>query len=234
MDRNRWWILGTVLLIGIVGGMGWLLGISPKLDETRAASMEQVAVEAENASYEIQLASLKKQFEGIDNLRADLAALRQAVPSQADIPVFIGQLDSIAQQDQVTLTAISVSDAQPYLPEVADPAVVAPPSTNGSADRSEPTPSPTGPGETTLSGAAQRDLVTAEKFVAIPISLTVDGSYGNVLDFIEGLQKGDRLVMVTTFDVTAAAAETPDSVTATIAAFIYVLLDPIAVDAPTG
>ncbi|TFD80993.1 hypothetical protein E3T48_04560 [Cryobacterium fucosi] len=68
-----------------------------------------------------------------------------------------------------------------------------------------------------------------------------------MLDFIEGLQKGTRLVLVTTFSTLPAVAPAPadaggrgagavssasDVVTATISALVYVLLDPSAAPVP--
>src|SRR5680860_1093571 len=104
MDKNRLWMLGAALLIGIASVLGWLLGISPKLDEARTAKTEQVAVEAQNSAYESELTELKEQFENIGELKQELVLLRRAIPGAAEIPAFVGQLDAIAQRHQVTLT----------------------------------------------------------------------------------------------------------------------------------
>lgn len=236
MDRNRLWVLGAALLIGIMAVLGWMLGVSPKLDEARAANADRVTVETQNSAYELQLATLKKQFENIGDLRADLAALRQAVPSEADMPAFVGQLDAIAEQHQVTLTEISVDDAEPYVPVAAAAPVPADASAASSGDSAAgataaPAAAPAATAAAAATAPVVSGLVTAENFIAVPISLSVDGSYDNVLDFIEGLQKGKRLVMVTKFDTAAAAS---DSVTAKISAFVYVLLNPNAATTPAG
>lgn len=243
MDINRLWVLGSVILIGATAVLGWVLGISPMLSESSVANAERVAVEAQNSTYESQAATLKKKFDGIGDLKSDLAALKLAVPEAADIPAFLAQLDAIAQQHQVTLTAISVSDAQPYVPVVVAPVVTEATPAEGTAPTSTPAPT-TAPTATEVAAAlapVPNKLITASNFVSVPISLTVSGSYGNVMDFIEGLQKGERLVMVTTFATSAAeaapsatqdAANTPpaasDQVTTTISTLIYVLLDPAA------
>lgn len=215
MNVNRLWVLGAVLLMSVVGLIGWSLGISPKLGESRDATAERVAVEAQNTSYELQLATLKQQFESIDGLRIDLADLRQAVPQGANMPQFVGQLDSIALQNAVTLTTITVSDAQSYAPAVA---ATAPPTAAPAAPPAEAAADASAP------GPAADNAAPAGNFIAVPISLAVKGGYQNVLDFISGLQQGQRLVTVSAF-TTTANADAPGTVTGTITALIYVLVN---------
>ena len=228
MNVNRLWVLGAVLLMSVVALMGWSLGISPMLSESRDATAERVAVEAQNTSYELQLATLKQQFESIDDLRLDLADLRQAVPQGANIPQFVGQLDSIALQNTVALTTITVSDAQSYASALATTAApeAAPPAEGAAAAV---------PAEDAAAAGAAADpavpvtpaVAPADNLIAVPISLSVEGGYQNVLDFISGLQQGERLVTVNAFGTTATA-DAPGMVTGTITALIYVLLNDAA------
>ena len=254
MDLNRLWVLGSVLLIAATAALGWLLGISPKLSEASLADADRVAVETLNSASARKVAALKAAFENIGELNGELSALRLAVPNAAEIPAFVTQLDSIAEQHQVTLADISVSDAQAYVPLIAPPSAIAaevPP-----ADiEATPTPAPTLASAPTAAEVAAAlvpvpdALITAENFVSVPVSLTVFGSYGKVLDFIESLQKGTRLVMVTTFATARMETSDPagpainstsiietsaasEQVTTTISALIYVLLDQ-ATAAPT-
>ncbi|MEO6201500.1 MAG: hypothetical protein ABIX44_10095, partial [Cryobacterium sp.] len=182
------------------------------------------------------------QFEGIDKLRAELADLRETVPSGAEIPAFIGQLDKIAQAQDVTLSSITVSNAEPYVPVVAmtptDPAPVEGAAAGDSA-AAAPIDAATAAAAAADAAAAAavpapvvNDLITATNFVAVPISLTVSGTYEKTLDFVEGLQKGTRLVMVTT--VTTTKPEATSGITSTISGFIYVLLDQNAGAATTA
>jgi Tfp pilus assembly protein PilO len=257
MDKNRLWVLGAVLVIGAVVLMGWVLGISPKLAEIRAADADRVSVEAQNSASELKLTTLKKQFESMGSLKDDLVALRSAVPNGADIPAFVAQLDTISQQNHVTITEISVSDAQPYVPVVvAAPAPAAAAPAGGStpaptAAAAAPVPAPAA--APTVAAPVPSGGVTAANFVSVPITLTVDGSYANALEFIDGLQKGTRLALVTTFKTAPAAKSSAagpatgsnnalavtsapsGAVTTTISALIYVLLDSNApVATPAG
>ena len=224
MNVNRLWVLGAVLLMSVVALMGWSLGISPKLGEARDATAERVAVEAQNTSYELQLATLKQQFESIDDLRVDLADLRESVPQGANIPQFVGQLDSIALQNTVKLTTITVSDAQSYAAALATTAApeAAPPAAGAAAAA---VPAAGAAAATADAAVPVAPVVTpADNLIAIPISLSVEGGYQNVLDFISGLQQGERLVTVSAFGTTASA-DAPSMVTGTITALVYVLLN---------
>ncbi len=41
-------------------------------------------------------------------------------------------------------------------------------------------------------------LITAENFVAIPVSIEISGEYSAILNFVKGLQSRDRLFLVST------------------------------------
>ena len=241
MNMNRMWVLGAVLLIGVVAVLGWMLGISPNLSEARAAKAEQATVEAQNTEFEAQLATLKTQFESISDLRAELSDLRESVPNGPDLPAFVGQLGDIADEHRVTLSQITVSDAQPYVPVIAAPVPEAAPAegaTGGATEGAAEGDTEAAPDDAAAAAAAAAEaaaaaavpapvvnpLVTAQNFVAVPISIEVDGSYEDVLAFVEGLQKGKRLVMVTTFQTSEEADS--GNVTGTLTAFVYVLIDP--------
>lgn len=231
MDRNRLWILGTVLLIVATVMLGWMLGIAPKLSEARAANTERATVEAQNSEYEAQLATLKTQFESIDDLEAELDSLRQEVPNDADLPDFLRQLDKIGQAHSVTFTNIQVSDAQPYAPLVPPEPAASTESADDSA--TDPAAAAASPQPRAIDPTVN-SRITAENFVAIPVSVSVDGSYDNVLAFIKGVQEGTRLTLVTAFNTAAATDPKATTITASVSGLIYVLLDSAAAVTPVG
>jgi Tfp pilus assembly protein PilO len=238
MSTRRVWIAGCALVIAAALVLGWLLGAAPLLEVARTAGETRDAARAQNDLYSQELAALKEQYSGIGQLEADLVDLREELPAGVNQPNYLEDLAAAAQRHSVALTSITLSDAVAYAPTVAE----APPAgdeatsdpvegaVEDAAAEAAPTPVDEGAGVPVTS-----PLVTAENFVAIPVSLALQGGYGNVLDFLESVQKGTRLSAVTAFSTSADSAEAvdgepagPGTVTGTVTMFVYVLLDPTA------
>ncbi|TFC35443.1 hypothetical protein [Cryobacterium sp. TMT2-42-4] len=220
--------------MGITALLGWMIGISPNLKAASGANADRLIVEQQNADADAKLAALKKQFEGIGTLKNDLASVRMAVPEGAAIPAFLRQLGTLTSQNDVRLTDFSVGDAERYAPAApATSAVieapvaeeeVAPVAEDAAAAATTPATVAAAP---TLPAAPPG--ITGENFVAVPITVSIEGSYSKLLDYLDGLQKGERLALVTSIETTTVS---PDISTAKIAAYIYVLLNPASA-APT-
>lgn len=213
-DRNRIWIVGAALVIGIVAALGWLLGISPQLDAARAATLERTAVEAQNAAYEAQLNTLTRDFADIAARRSELSALRRMVPPDADVAGFVKQFSSLAEQTSTTVSSFTVGDPVPY-----DPTLVAPvePAAEPAAD-----PVPAGPVAPVVPPSAVSDLITAGNFVTVPVAFSLSGTPAAIMDFVAGQQTGDRLMSVQT--LTTDSGADPDTVTASLTGLVFVLL----------
>ncbi|WP_104193436.1 type 4a pilus biogenesis protein PilO [Cryobacterium sp. Y82] len=224
MTTTKWWLVGAMLVIALVVLAGFTLGISPKLEEVSATRATRTAALAQNEVYELQLAALQRQFDGLETVQDELAVLRAAIPGGAALPAFIGQLDAIAGRTSVTVTEFSSADAMPYLPVVPDttvPDTTAPDSTAPDSTA----PDSTAPGTDGAGSAAPSQLVTAENFIAVPVTISVAGSFDAVLEFLDGVQNAQRLMTVTSFSSGMPSADTPDLVTGQIAGIVYVLLN---------
>ncbi len=227
MDKNRLWTIGSVLLIVAVLGLGFLLGVQPQLSAIATANTERATVDATNAAAEVKLAALKKQFEGIDELKAELAPLVESVPTGANAPELVDQLDALAKGVGVTLTSITVNDAEQYTP-VAAPAPAPVPeadaaSESASADTAAVVPEPAAPAAG--SPPVVNSLVTPGNFAVLQVQVVVKGTYAQVLDYVNGLQSGTRLFLVTTLSTTKNS-ENDGIVEATIGGLVYAALTP--------
>ena len=239
MDKNRIWIIGSVVVMVAVLVMGLLLGIQPQLAAVASANDARVAVEASNNGQASVLARLKTDFAGIDALKAELVPLQASVPSGTQMPGFVTQLDALAGTTSVTLTGVTVAEAMPYVPPVAL-------ADTGTTGASAGTSAAKAAGTMPLTNAQ----ITATTFASLAVSITVTGSYAHALDFVNGLQSGQRLYLVTGLTTapltgTAGTAGSPtapagsatkaiaaDGVTATITGLVYVLVPPAT--APTA
>ena len=132
MDKNRIWVIGSVLVMVVVLVLGWIVGIQPQLAATATANDQRASVEQTNVMQEAALAKLKKDFAGIEALKDELASLSQSVPTGTEAPAFLNQLDALAIAYGVTLTGVTMDDPQAYTP-VAAP-VAAETATDADAD----------------------------------------------------------------------------------------------------
>ncbi len=217
MNRDRLWSLTWgVAVLGVIL-LGTTLGVVPKIEEANAAARDSTAIEAQNAVYEQELGSLKDDFAHIDELKADLAELQLGIPLGTDYPAFVAQLASVADQYGITLEQITISDGTGYTAApVVDPAAADPVA-------ADPTAADAVVAE---SGLAPSERLSPTNYVSIPVSIEARGNASSVLEFISGMQHGNRIMAITT--LTTDAIKVPGVVTTVIAGEIYVLADPSA------
>lgn len=206
MDKNRLFVIGAALAIAVIVLFGWTVGVQPQLAAAVAADQESKAVQVKNAASADVLAGLKKDFANLGQLKKQRDDLRKAVPSGHDMSAFIGEIHSLEVGRGVTLTSLTVTDGQAYVP----PKSAAPAAATKTA---APAPSP-----------AATTPPAPDGFIVMPIQLSVTGPYVKVLDFVQGMQTGTRLVLVTAFSSSAAGPS--KDVTASIGGFAYVLSGP--------
>jgi Tfp pilus assembly protein PilO len=219
MTRHRALSLGGIFLTFVIIGGGWFLGIAPQLAIQSKAQGDRANVLALNAKNQTLLNALKADYQNIDSLTNQLDLLRNSVPSSANISAFISELNSIAMSYNVTIKSIVVNDAKPYSLSLPVPA------TNGLKNPSPP---------------VSNTRITSSNFDVIPVQITFTGNYASVLDFVNGIQSGQRLVLISTLS-SAGSMETKDAPTsptapvhpksssvkvdASIGGYIYVLID---------
>lgn len=230
MDKNRIWVFGSVLVMVAVVALGLLLGIQPQLAAIAAADADRMGVEASNAGQSTVLTQLITDFQEIESLKAQLAPLQASVPSGTDMSSFVTQIDGLAGTTKVTLTGLTVADAVPYLPVEApvDPAVAAEAATaDASAEGATAEAAPAPPVSMAGVPPFTSPEITTNNFASLTVDITVVGRYADTLAFVNGLQTGERLVLVSGL-TTTPLEEGSDQVTAVISGLVYVLVPPTA------
>lgn len=125
--NNRIWnIAGALVIIAALVG-GWFLGVSPQLDAMNRANSDREQLVDRNALAELQIAALKKQFEKLPELEAELAEVRKSVPEVSNLETFTAEIRAAELASGATVLAINYEAAQPFLP-VGDFATLVPPS----------------------------------------------------------------------------------------------------------
>jgi len=234
MNSNRLWVIGSVLAMVVIAVLGWIVGVQPQLSTAATATAQRLTVEQTNARYAAVLAKLKSDHEKLPEFTGQLATLTASVPTDTDSSAFVKELNATAAAKGVVIRSLTFSDAVAYKPPVAPVAPAA--STTSSTATPSPSPSPSPSSTPSAPVPVTNSLITATNFFASPVQVGVRGSLDQVLDFLEGAQKGQRLFLVTTLSSTPTTDQgaPAGSVDATIGGYIYSVEQASAATAQTG
>ncbi|NIJ05292.1 hypothetical protein [Frigoribacterium faeni] len=237
MDSNRIKMIVAVLSGVAVLALGFLLGVQPQLAAATTAADQRATVEEQNEGLRATLAQLVAENDELGSLSADRDARRASVPDSPNMPELLRQLGEMAGAAGVPVTGFTTEDAVSYEMPASVAAPAADASTTEGTDSSEGTDAsadapaaasgPTAP--TTFTDPA----VTAANFSTIAVTVEIEGSYAQALDFVDRLQKGSRLFLVTTIEgAEETEGEQADGATAapgaqawTIGGLVFVLQD---------
>ncbi|TAM69501.1 MAG: hypothetical protein EPN48_09085 [Microbacteriaceae bacterium] len=242
MDRNRFWMVVAVFAMVAVVAIGVLLGVQPQLAAAAAADAQRASIVADNATKQAVLDKLKSDYRQLPELKAQLSELEASVPPSANLPQFIDAIGALAASTGTTIASITPSDAQAYAPPVNAAAAAAAgsaaadskstPAASPSPAATTPAPTPTAPAAPQAPATVTNPQITAANFVAIPITIGITGSYAQALAFVDGLQHGTRLFLVTTFASAGSDSNAAGPTSWTIGGYAYVLLDPATATTP--
>ena len=200
MSKTRVWVFGMIAAMLVVAIGGWMLGISPLLDQVTAATSQNTTIQASNQASQTQLASLKVRFAAIDSLRANLEKLRLSIPEQQSASAFLDEVNALSAATGATLISVVIGNATLYAAP-APAAGVGATATTGTSTAS-PAPAvttPTTPIATTT---------TADGLVIIPVTVNVQGTLEADRQFVGLLQTGQRLFVSSTMNVTSGEGAT--------------------------
>jgi hypothetical protein len=163
-------------------------------------------------------------------MKAELAELTTSVPSSANMSSFYGAVDGVAARAGVKVSAITTSDAVAYTAPVAASTAAGTEDSSASAtdeatDEAMPEPTAASTGAATV--PVTDPAISAANFSAIPVSVSVDGSFDQALSFVGGMQDGARLFLVTTVSSSISQDSTDPAAAAattwTFGGYVYVL-----------
>jgi len=238
--KNRTWIVGTVLVALVLGALTWFFGISPALTTASDLREQTEDARAQNDILEMQVVQLRADFEKLPEHRATLEALRTQVPTVPGLASYLRELDAIAVAKGVAITNVSPSaavDVVPAVPPLADvpAAPVEAPAADQPAEAQDPAAEPAAP-------VAPTGPTVPDGMAAIPVTLTVVGTYDATTGFLADLQgTTQRLFLVSGLTVTGQDEAEPSSgrpatqvgdLEIVVTGYLYVLPEPSGVAAP--
>lgn len=210
--RNRIWLIAIVMFAVAVIALGWFVGVSPRLDEAKQADSDRAEVESTIGIYEQQLAKLKSDFEGIDDLRAQLSSIEAKLPQTPEYAEYLALMTGLTEGTGAGVSAVTWGT----------PTLV---SADSAADTGAPAQD---------SGAAP-----AGSLILLPITFTVDGQVPSIQAYLALLQANDRYLMIT--NVALQKSTNPKALggtfTASVQGSVFLVVGPEtipAVDTPVA
>lgn len=249
MASRKTWALGAgVVALGLMAGT-WFLGVSPALATAADTRTQTESVEAQNASLQAKLDALVADAPNLPQYQADLEELRVGIPTDPSMTTYLRRIDEVALARGVTVTAVTPGQPAGVVPSQAQLGADAA-GTDGTTatDGATPAPSPSATASTEEQDAQSEALSQAmaalaaqlDGFEAIPISVTVIGSFPATTGFVADLQSPDgRLLLVTDVSVTGQPEEEATEgrpathegdAEVVVNGYLFVLADPLATD----
>lgn len=219
-SKTQTWIVGTVVLIILILAATWFLMVTPKLSQTEETRVANDDAMAQQDQLHNELATLRSQFETIDELRAELDVLRTQIPATPRLSEYVRQLDAIGVQFGVTIIQLGPVAPEPFGVIASTTSAGTEAAGTGSTTGTATGDAAVGEAEQTAddadAAAATTDDTTAEPtdttattgalpmalagMGAVPVSITVVGPYANVMGFLEAVQiQIPRAFLVTGF-----------------------------------
>lgn len=173
-NRNTVWVAGTAALALLMLVATYFLLVQPQRASASDLADQTQQVRDSNLAIQERTEQLKAQFATLGDEKQQLAADKASLPSSAELPQLLRQLDGYARTSGVTLTNVTPGTAEAF---VADGAAA--PAT-----------------------AASTGATSASGVLALPLSLQVNGSFAQVELFVKNVQADmKRYYAVSTLDL---------------------------------
>ena len=184
MGKTAPWVIGTAFGVLVIAAFAWLFGVSPRLEAAAEMREEAESEQSRIDTLEIELASLRKDFDNIETFRADLAALRVQVPTDELVPDVIRQLTAHAFGAGVVITN-AISETPTAITIMREEAIVPPEPVEGQEA------APVDPNAPTT-----QIIATQSEFLVVPMRIRTMGGFAETLRFLELVQtQSPRLIL---------------------------------------
>lgn len=239
-STRKMWIIFSSLLALVLAAVAWMLVMSPVRDASTKLKSDAQSVEGSNEILSAKVAKLRTQFAQIDDLRKELGEFQTQIPATVSYTGITDEIDRAVEKSEVALLSVSAEEAiSPVTPFTAikvEPKNVDPNAPEGTSESAEAA-APADSEPKTVSGAPPTKTgalsTNVDGFFQLPLTITVQGSYDDILTFTQELQQGSERAILAYSISAVALEEQPESDTApaseegdltyTIDAIAYVL-----------
>ncbi|MEJ5868708.1 hypothetical protein WDV85_13265 [Pseudokineococcus sp. 5B2Z-1] len=207
LTRTTAWVGGAALLGLVLVAATWLLLVGPRQQLAADLREQTASTAAQNELLTAQVRRLEEQLGDVPTTRAEVAALREQVPADAQLPALLRQVTELSDLAGAQLTGVTPTEPSDVPAAAAVPAEAP---ADASADATAPTtPAPTEP---TAPGGVQ----------VVPVALTATGSFAQLQELLRLVQvELPRALLVRSVSLTAGEGE--DALQLSVAADALVL-----------
>ncbi|WP_298989371.1 hypothetical protein [uncultured Pseudokineococcus sp.] len=199
LTRTTAWIGGAALLGLVLVAAAWLLLVGPR-QQLAADLREQTASTAgQNELLTAQVRRLEEQLGDVPTTRAEVAALREQVPADAQLPALLRQVTELSDLAGAELTGVTPTEPADAS---ADAAAAAP--TEAPADA----PADASADGTAATSPAPTDQTAPGGVQVVPVALTATGSFAQLQELLRLVQVDlPRALLVRSVSLTAGEGE---------------------------
>lgn len=219
IDKRTLNLLGLLVIVAVFG-LGTLLFAKPMLDGVLAANREISTTEQTNQQYQTKLTELVAAEDDREQLERNLAKLRQELPATPETGSVLQVIENALAAQGLQIQSYTVGESFDFAPRL-DPN--AEEGAQPAAPVEEPAPAPSEAAAATEDPAATGsapEAVPTEPRQQFEVTLEV-----SVLDeatataFLDALQRGPRLLLVTAANVERAVGEEAGTLSVTLQVF---------------
>jgi Tfp pilus assembly protein PilO len=194
-NNPRFWLIGGLLFVLMVGFAGWMLVVNPVYGAVSQTREEIDATDNRTESVMAQTRQLAEQMQDLERQIEILERIRAKIPKDVDVPRLMRTIQAQARAENVELDSlqpgqITLFKATPK-PTASSTAPESTASDEPSKAAPEPTPSNLG------QGVAPKNTGVAY----VPLTLSGQGSYRSVQRLTARLEQQQRAFLVTTLDM---------------------------------
>lgn len=200
MAKIKMWVSATVLAAVVIFAVGYFLALSPQKSHAASLRAQASQQQQQNDSLKGQIATLRKQEAQVPSEQAEIAKIKGMIPDTPALPGYVRFLNSAASASHVEL--LSISPVAPAAVKAVAPTATASPSASSGSGTT---------GAATTSAAGQN-------LSAIRLTLTVNGDYFALQQFLAQLEKSTRTTIVSSVAMAPGAALQPQQAAGAAAA----------------
>jgi Tfp pilus assembly protein PilO len=197
VSRTRLIVVGGSFALIVLAAVAWLFVLSPRFDQPGEIAAQTESIQDQTARLDSEIVQLTALQEELPARIERFDALKASFPTTAEIPAFLDQIRAAAAQTGVTVQALETSPPTLLAPAAA--AATTDGTTPAPADAAAPpadpaaaTPTPAADGSVGIAAAGATDGSLA----SMPMSVTVNGAYANLVAFLAALEDLPRAWLI--------------------------------------